>query len=101
MSTVWHRWRCATADLFGLFKASVDIPSGLPLELERWLTICTAVDIVGARLERMRALLQSKEDKCAETPSSSHGAYCVPAHCGSLNINGVLWHHQPEVHMGA
>ncbi|CAL5221114.1 g3248 [Coccomyxa viridis] len=38
-------------------------PSGLTLELEEWVSNLIAADIMEARLERMRALLQTRENK--------------------------------------
>ena len=68
------------------------LPSGLPLEVENWLDAYLATEVFGARLERMRRLLQD-EDFHARNSSNPSTDFSIPAYWGSVRIEGKGFHH--------
>ena len=56
-------------------------PSGLPQEVDEWLKAYLAAGLFGARVERMRRLMQ-KENELAKTSANSAADYTISAHWG-------------------
>ena len=62
-------------------------PPDLPFKVENWFDAYLATEVVGARLERMRRLLQN-ENNHARNSTSPPSDFSIPAYWGCVRPEG-------------